>query len=223
MPKTTYMPAPTPTVRRFPEYLDVLRRALLRDREFISGTRIANELKLEPIQVRKDLAVVGVAGRPGVGFPVRELVEALMDFLGWNNGTDAFLIGAGSLAAALAGFHGFKQHGLNIVAAFDVDPAKVGGQLKGKEVFSMNHLVELTQRMHVHIGVLTVPDAAAQEATDQMLKAGIRAIWNFTSVKLNVPPQIIVENVQLASSFAVLSSRLVQALQQNPRQDGVEQ
>lgn len=200
--------APQPTIRRMPLYLNLLKKVEAGGREFISSTHISNELKLESIQVRKDLAVTGIVGQPGVGYPVSMLIKAIESFLGWDNVTEAFLVGAGNLGSALVGYDGFRERGLNIVAAFDVDPAKIGTEIHGKRVFDLKRLGDLVNRMHIKMGVLTVPLEVAQETADYMVESGIEAIWNFTAVKLNLPSHIIVERVDLAASFAVLSSRL---------------
>lgn len=204
--------APEPTLRRLPAYHRVLQRLFGRGREVISCTHIAQELNLDPTQVRKDLAVTGIIGKPKVGYEIPALMDAIETYLGWKNVTDAFLVGAGHLGAALMGYQGFGTYGLNIVAAFDADPAKVGTTIHGKEVLPMEKLPNLVERLHLGIGILTVPAAAAQSAANMMILAGIKAIWNFTQVRLQVPPSVIVENEDLSASLAVLSRKLAESL-----------
>jgi redox-sensing transcriptional repressor len=199
---------PLPTIRRLPGYLRFLRTLKARGREVVSCTHIADELTLTSIQVRKDLALTGIVGKPRVGYDVPELIDAIEEFLGWKNTSDAFLVGAGSLGRALLGYDGFQEAGLNLVAAFDVDTAKIGTQIHGREVLALERMHDLAMRMHVLIGVLTVPAAAAQDVATMMVMAGMRAIWNYTPVKLEVPDNVIVEDVKLTSSLAVLCSRL---------------
>lgn len=197
-----------PTVRRLPAYLRLLRDAKESGLQYVSSTLIAEKLQLEPIQVRKDLAAMGITGQPRLGFAASGLIDAIVNFLGWNNTADAFIIGAGNLGSALAGYSGFGDYGLNIVAAFDTDEKKIGKMIHGKEVFPLERLIRLAKRMHVHIAILTLPAAAAQSTAQWLVEAGIRAIWNFTPVKLVVPDGIIVERVDLAASLAVLSRSL---------------
>ena len=204
--------APEPSVRRLPIYLRHLKLLQTRGREVVSCTHIANDLGLTNTQVRKDLAATGIVGKPKVGYQVPELIDAIEGFLGWDNASDAFLVGAGHLGSALLGYQGFADSGLNILAAFDADPAKIGTTIHGREVFPIEKLYDLRDRMHVHIGVLAVPGPAAQEAANQMVLYGIRAIWNFTPARLDVPDSVIVENVSLLSSLAVLTNRLREAL-----------
>jgi redox-sensing transcriptional repressor len=199
---------PIPTIRRLPSYLRVLQEAAKESKEYISGTVIANALQLEPIQVRKDLAMTGITGRPGVGFVVKDLILAIESFLGWHNTHDAIIIGAGSLGDALAGYEGFGEYGLNIVAAFDNNPLKIGKQLHGKTIFHIDQMIDLVGRMHILIAILTVPGHVAQDAANLAVMAGIKGLWNFTPTKLEVPGHIIVEKVDLAASLAVLSKKL---------------
>ncbi len=204
---------PIPSVRRLPLYLRLLRELRAEGHEAVSCTQISESLALGTVQVRKDLAITGIVGRPKVGYQITELVDAIEDFLGWKNTRDAFLVGAGSLGSALMGYDGFRDNGLNIVAAFDTDPAKIGTRIHDKVVLDWESFHDLVQRMHILIGILTVPAAVAQDATNAMVLAGIRAIWNYTPATLEVPPAIVVEDVRLASSLATLSSRLTRLLQ----------
>ena len=208
--------APLPSVRRLPGYLRLLYELQARGRDAVSCTHIAEELDLVSVQVRKDLAITGIVGKPKVGYQIHELIEAIETFLGWNNTKDAFLIGAGSLGAALLGYEGFKEFNLNVLAGFDVDPSKIGTRIHDKDIFPMSRFPALVKRMHVLIGILTVPAAVAQEVADLMVEAGVRAIWNYTSVRLRVPESVVVEDVKLAASLAVLSSRLAESLKQQP-------
>ncbi len=175
---------------------------------YASGAVVAKALQLDPIMVRKDMAMTGVTGRPRLGFPVDELVTAIEAFLGWTNMTDAFLCGVGSLGRALLGYEGFQQHGLSIIAAFDRDPAKVNTKERGVRIYAMDKLPAMIKRLHVQLGILTVPADAAQPIAEIMVKAGIRGIWNFTPVKLTLPQDVVIQRVDLASSLAVLSHRL---------------
>lgn len=208
--------APLPSVRRLPTYLHLLYELRARGREVVSCTHIADDLQLVSVQVRKDLAITGVVGKPKVGYRVADLITAIEGFLGWNNTRDAFLVGVGCLGAALLGYEGFGEFNLNVLAGFDNDPKKIGKSVHGKEVLPMEKLPNLVKRMHVMIGILTVPAGAAQEVANAMVLAGMRAIWNYTPVSLRVPDNVIVEDVKLASSLATLSSRLAEALRKEP-------
>lgn len=193
------------SVRRLPAYLYLLRQLQENGREVVSSTYIAEKLRLEAIQVRKDLAVTGNIGKPKVGYYVPTLIQAIEHFLGWDNDTDAFLVGAGNLGSALLGYQGLAKHGLNIVAAFDTDPAKIGTQIHGRDVLPLEKLSDLVGRMHITMGIVAVPAEAAQSVVELMVASGITAIWNYSPTHLDVPKNIAVQNEDLASGLAVLS------------------
>jgi redox-sensing transcriptional repressor len=199
---------PEPTLRRLPMYHQYLKNIEAENIAFISCTAISKDLDLVPIQVRKDIEITGITGKPKVGYSVRELIDSIEEFLGWQNTSNAFLAGAGSLGAAILGYQGFKEYGLDILAAFDSDPKKQGTTIHGKKVFGLKKMADLIKRMKVKIGILTVPAPSAQETADIMIAAGIRAIWNFAPVKLNAPAGVIIHNENLAASLAVLSKKL---------------
>jgi redox-sensing transcriptional repressor len=167
--------------------------------------------------VRKDLESVGVAGRPRIGYVLPDLMGGLEKFLGWNNVNDAFLVGAGSMGSALLGYRKFEECGLKIAAAFDLDPSKVGSKIHGKHVLTLQKLPDLAQRMHILIGIITVPAPEAQAVADLMVEGGIRAIWNFAPIRLRTPDHVIVHNEDLYCSLAALSQKLFAALQNKPQ------
>ena len=201
--------AGVPTLKRLPLYLRLLRKMKEEGEEYASGTVVAKKLSLDPIVVRKDLAITGAVGRPRLGFPMDEIIEAIEEFLGWTNTTDAFLVGVGNLGRALLGYKGFELHGIRIVAGFDTNPTIIGKTIAGKNIHDISEMASLAKSKHVQIGVLTVSPPHAQAVADAMVQVGIRAIWNFTPVTLNVPDHVILQREELASSLAVLSHRLL--------------
>ena len=203
-----------PTIRRLPQYLQVVKKYHNMREETISSTVIAKELGLEAIQVRKDIEVLGIKGQPRVGYKLIELIAAIESFLNWDNDNEAFIIGVGHLGRALMGYKGFENYGLKIIAGFDIDPLWIGSQINGVEVFHIDKLSELARRMNIHIGVLAVPQKAAQKVAEYMVECGIVGIWNFTPVTLTLPEDVIEEKVDLAASLAVLSRRTSKLLKQ---------
>ncbi|OQY41077.1 MAG: redox-sensing transcriptional repressor Rex [Spirochaetaceae bacterium 4572_7] len=197
--------ASVPTIRRLPSYLNVIRRALEKNLTVISGTVIALELELEPIQVRKDLAVTGIVGKPRVGYNVKELKGAIETFLNWNKKQKAIVIGTGNLGKALIGYPGFKDNGMDIVACFDNSPEKIGSIISNVETLSMDELSKTIKNKGVEIAILTVPSEHAQDVTNILVDAKISAIWNFTNEKLKVSEDVLVLREDLSSSYAVLS------------------
>ena len=198
-------PLPLPTIRRYPAYLRLIRERLAAGDEEISSAALAAALGIDPVLARKDIAMMGIPGRPRRGYPARELVGAIRHALGWDNATDAALVGCGSLGHALVGYGGFAEQHLSIVVAFDVNPDLHGQTVHGVKVRPMKDINRLVHRLHIQLGILTVPDSAAQECAAALVAAGVKGIWNFTSVQLSVPDDVIVQNVDLAQSLAVLS------------------
>jgi redox-sensing transcriptional repressor len=199
---------PLPTIRRYPVYLRAIRQKMARGETNISSAVLAAELGLDPVLVRKDLAMSGVAGRPRIGWSAASLDAALASAIGWDGVSEAALVGAGSLGRALMGYGGFREQGLAIAVAFDADPAKAGGEVHGIRVRPMSDLPAFVRRHAIRLGILTVPAEAAQSCADALVSAGVRGLWNFAAVQLAVPTGVIVQNMDLAQSLAVLSHSL---------------
>ena len=191
-------------LKRLPGYLSYLKSIPDGTQTYISATALANALCMGEVQVRKDLAMVSVGGRPKVGYLRESLIEDISQFLGYDNTTDAVLVGAGKLGQALLGYSGFAAYGLNILAAFDVSPVASDG----KPVLHMDELESYCRSNSVLMGIITVPASYAQEVCDKMIQCGIKAIWNFAPVHLDVPANILVQNENMATSLAVLSMHL---------------
>lgn len=196
------------TIRRLPQYLRIFYNLHSYGRELVSSTVIAQETHLLPIVVKKDLQAVGAPSKLRAGFKVAGTIEVIEKFLGWNNLNKAFLVGVGHLGAALLGFAGFKNHGLEIVAAFDTAPEKVGHRMHDVPVYHTAQLASIIAQENLKIAVLTVPAACAQGITDTLLSAGIKAIWNFAPVHLAVPQTVIVQQEDISSGLAELCAKL---------------
>lgn len=197
--------ASIPTIRRLPSYLYLVRMAKEEGVEIISGTVIASELDLEPIQVRKDLASTGIIGKPRVGYKVTDLIEAIEKFLHWDKDYPAILVGAGNLGSALLGYREFSRNGLAFKAGFDADESKIGTEIHHTKILNINTISSFIKKEKIQIAVLTVKSEKAQEVADQIIEAGIKVIWNFTKVKIKVPDDILLLKEDLSSSYAVLS------------------
>ena len=201
------------TISRLPVYLRFLRDKLQAGDENVSSTAIADELRLNPVQVRKDLALVSAeSGKPKLGFRVKELIEGIESFLGLCNTHDAVLCGVGSLGSTLLKYEGFKNYGLNIVAAFDTNAAVIGKKINGIAVLEYEALPKTVKRLNIKMGIITVPKSVAQNVADTMAQSGIRAIWNFAPVHLSMPEEVAVKYEDLAASLAVLGKKLEDTL-----------
>lgn len=201
------------TLQRLPYYLNYLHTQHKNGVASTSATLIAKALNLNNVLVRKDLALVSDGGRPKTGYVITGLIEDIEQFLGYDNVTEAVIVGAGHLGKALMSYGGFESYGLEIIAAFDADPSVIGLCINGKTVFDMDKMKNLCQRLNIHIGIITVGEEHAQQVCDTMVESGILAIWNFAPVHLNVPDRVIVQNENMASSLAVLSKHLEQRLE----------
>ena len=209
-----------PTIRRLPTYLYKLSEMRKAGISIVATPELARYMNLGEIVIRKDLAITGVTGQPGVGYKVKELIEAIKSYLNWDNASEAILAGAGSLGSALLGYEGFEEYGLKIIAAFDADPGKIGTEIHGRSVFSVERLEELVRRLQVRIGIICVPAAFAQEVADAMVAGGIRAIWNLANVSLKVPDEVVVQREVIAGGLAVLSVKMNRRLADLEQQDG---
>lgn len=194
-----------PSIRRLPSYLNIIKLALSRGEENISGTSIADELQLEAIQVRKDLALTGAVGTPKRGYSIKELIFSIERFLGWNVESEAVVIGAGCLGAALMGYEGFRKNGLKISLAFDNDRERIGSSIHGVPVYHVDDAEELIERQNIKVAILAVPSEHAQQVADVLVKAGIKGIWNFTNRKITTPDTVSVWREDLSSGYAMLS------------------
>ncbi|MEG1527620.1 MAG: redox-sensing transcriptional repressor Rex [Clostridia bacterium] len=200
-------------LQRLPSYLRLLREFKQQGIESVSSTTIADKLGLNSISVRKDLASVSVdGGKPKTGFCVVDLIEEISNFLGYNNISEAILVGVGKLGRALLSYKGFANYGLNIVASFDSNADMLSVDPKGKPIFMVKRLPDLVKRLNIKIGIITVPAEGAQEVCDLMIKSGIKAIWNFAPIHLVTPSNIAIKNEDMAASLAVLSQRLAEIL-----------
>ena len=199
---------PEPTLRRLPWYLSVCRLLKQRGEQFVSSTRLSKETSIVASQIAKDLSCVNIVGRTRVGYDIDNLLEVLEDFLGFTRMHKAFLFGAGKLGSALLNDTGLKQFGLEVVAAFDANPKVVGHSVGGIPVYHINELEAKMKKHNVQIGVLTVPIDCAQEVADKMIVWGIRAIWNFTPLRIRVPENIVVQNTSLYAHLSLMFNRL---------------
>lgn len=207
------LPIPAQTFRRLPSYYNYLKTLSAEGTQTVSSTIIARDLRLGEVQVRKDMASVSkTGGRPRTGFSVDELLGGIESCLGYDRIDEAVLVGVGNLGRALLSYTGFEENGVRIMAAFDIDERITGQSLFGKQIFPMDKLKSLCQRMHILIGIITVPADQAKEVCDLLVSSGILAIWNFAPVHLSVPAGILVRHENMAASLAMLSRHLTEKI-----------
>ena len=197
------------TIERLPLYLHYLQEENSKGMQYISSSIIAQNIAVSSVLVRKDLALVSSeAGRPRLGFAISRLIVDIEKFLGYDKISDAVVVGAGGLGRAFLGYEGFKNNGLNVVAAFDVNKDLVGTYVADKPILAMEDLQSFVRENKIPLGIVTVPKAAAQTVVDALAKAGVRAIWYFAPAPVRVPKDIVLKTEDLAASLAVLAGKL---------------
>ena len=196
------------TLGRLPQYLQFLNGLPPGQYDHISATTIAKMLSFGEVQVRKDLAAVSGLGKPKVGYRTSELITDLEDALGCKKLTPAILVGAGKLGRALLDYNGFEEYGVQITAAFDCNEQVLRMNKTSKEILPISSLKKYCTENGIRIGIITVGSGSAQDVCDQMLEAGITAIWNFAPCQLKVPDNVLVKQENLALSLAHLNSQI---------------
>lgn len=202
--------APKAVVNRLSLYLRELEHLVRDGHATTSSNRLGGALGFTDAQVRKDLAYFGHFGYPGIGYRCDELIAAIKRILGTDQQWPAALVGAGNLGRALLGYRGFQQRGFRIVAAFDTDPAKIGGRIEGLTVEHLDRLPELAGKLRIRLGMIAVPAAAAQVVADRLAAVGVEGILNFAPVTINLPDRVSQIGVDLAIELEQLAFSVVQ-------------
>jgi redox-sensing transcriptional repressor len=171
----------------------------------VSSERLADMAGVNAAKVRKDLSYLGTYGTRGVGYEVQQLLYEIESKLGLTCDSPVVVVGVGNLGQALANYTGFRQRGFPVVALVDVDPTKIGESIAGLIVQSIEELDAIVAEHGVSIGIIATPAASAQSVADRLVAAGVRSILNFAPSVLNVPPQMPVRKVDLATELQILS------------------
>lgn len=207
-------------VKRLPYYLKFLKELKEKGVAHVPAAAIAESLDIYEVQVRKDLAAISrQPGKPRVGFVVNALIEDMEHFLGYDNPNTAVLVGAGHLGQALMSYSEFEHYGLRIEAAFDVSPDLIGHCIHGIKVHPMEELTDLCREKSIEIGIITTPMEHAQGVCDKLVAGGVKAVWNFAHTYLHVPKGVVVQNEDMAVSFALLSNHLANHMGEIPLEE----
>lgn len=197
---------PKATLGRLPIYLRYLKSVRSGSRN-ISAAQLARALDLGEVQVRKDLASVSGKGRPKTGYETEELIYQLESCLGQKDTCQVILAGAGKLGRALLDCEGFRDYGIEIAAAFDIDES-VRYSEAGKPIYPLSEMQSFCFMNGIKIGIITVSENAAQEICDLMVKCNISAIWSFARCELTVPENVILLHENLELSLAHLHNKI---------------
>src|SRR5262245_19401208 len=184
---STELQVPKAVVSRLSLYLRELQQLVRDGSETTSSTQLGNRLGFTDAQVREDLAYFGQFGYPGIGYRCSELIDAVKGILGTNQSWPLAIVGMGNLGRALIGYRGFQHQGFHILAAFDVDPAKVGKAVDGIHIFHLDEIGRVAKEQSIRLAIISVPAAGAQGVADALVAAGIDGILNFAPVTLNLP------------------------------------
>lgn len=176
--------------------------------EHVSSTAISQQLNVDASQIAKDLSYLNIKGKTRIGYEVAQLEQGLSDFLGFRRCHPAVMMGVGSLGRALVTDSGLSRYGLNIVAGFDTDPAKIGTEIGGTPVYNLDELTDRRREFGAEIAVIAVPVESAAAVADLCINSGIKALWNFTPFHIKSRPGIIIENTSIYAHLAVMYNRM---------------
>lgn len=200
---------PNPTLQRLPAYLHLLKRLRAAGKENVSCNVLAAELNMNPVSVRKDIAAVSsTGGRPKLGYVLDTLIIDVEKYLGYSELHRAALVGVGHLGSALLAYPGFSAYGIEIAAAFDCDPARIGTVVAGKTILDAKDVAAWCRANSIKLGILTVPASSAQSACDSLAEGGVKGIWSFAPTHLRAPEGVLIQREDMAIPLAVLSKHI---------------
>ena len=193
-------------ISRLPRYYRYLGELMEEGIERISSNELSARMKVTASQIRQDLNNFGGFGQQGYGYNVKYLYTEI-------------IIGAGNLGQAIANYTNFEKRGFMIKGMFDINPRLIGLVVRGVEIRSIDNLEQFIVDNEVQIAALTIPKSKAPEIADRLVRAGIKAIWNFAHTDLNVPDDVVVENVHLSESLMRLSYRVCSMQDERERKE----
>lgn len=196
-------------IRRMPRYYRYLGELIDQGVERISSNELSQRMKVTASQIRQDLNNFGGFGQQGYGYNVKYLYSEIGKILGLDRQHNIIVIGAGNLGQALANYVNFEKRGFMITALFDVNPTLAGVSVRGIEIHMMDEIEEYIKNNKVDIAALTMPKTKAEECANHLVELGIKAIWNFAHLDLELPEDVVVENVHLSDSLMQLSYNIV--------------
>lgn len=195
-------------IRRMPRYYRYLGELIDSGVERISSSDLSARMNVTASQIRQDLNNFGGFGQQGYGYNVKYLYTEIGKILGIDRQHNLVIIGAGNLGQAIANYANFEKRGFIIKGMFDINPRLIGLVVRGIEIRGVDDLEQFIEENNVQMAALTIPKTKAPEIADRLVDAGIKAIWNFAHVDLNVPDDVVVENVHLSESLMRLSYRV---------------
>ncbi len=177
--------------------------------EWISSSQLGGQFRVDDTQVRKDLAMIGVKGRPNTGFRRDEILESIRRFLGLGRNLNAVVVGSGRLGSALVAYRDFRELGLNILGLFDNDPEKIGQFIAGRKILPTSRMKTFIRRHKVKVAILACPVYVAQILAYELVEAGVQAIWNFSPTTLRIPHDVFVRNEHISIGLGEIAFHLM--------------
>lgn len=198
------------TIDRLPLYFRTLRLVEEEELKIISSDELGRRLDITPEQIRKDLATFGQFGRKGIGYDVHDLKNNIGNILGLHNNWRLAIVGIGHLGGALANYGNFAALGFSVVALLDKNKKIIGSEVNGLKIENATRMKSIIKKNFVDIGVITVPASEAQGVAEKLIAAGVKGIWNFAPIKLNVPSNVPIVNEDLSVGLSALSYHMSQ-------------
>jgi len=196
---------PAKTIERLSQYRRTLLRSLEKGKLHIFSHELADLHNITAVQVRRDIMLIGYTGQLRKGYNIKKLIEAIGKIIDSKNGLNIAIIGIGNLGKALTNYFNDKRSNLKIIAAFDSNPNKIGKVISGVKCYHINDLTEIVKKENISVGIITTPADKAIDIAEKLTMAGIKGILNFTSMHLQVPPEVHVENYDMIAKLEKLA------------------
>lgn len=195
-------------IRRLPKYYRYLKEMKKNGVQRISSRELSNRMGLTASQIRQDFNCFGGFGQQGYGYNVSDLCSEVRKILGLDKDYKVIIAGTGNLGQALANYVGFEKEGFNIKAMFDINPRLVGLTIRGIQIYDIDEMNDYIINNNIQVGIICAPKNQSQEIADQMIECGIKSIWNFAPIDVDIPEGVAVENVHLSDSLYTLSYKM---------------
>ena len=192
---------PHKTVERLSQYRRALLMILSKEKTHVFSHEIAQMLHITPVQVRRDLMLIGYSGNLRKGYDIKELIELIGKIIDSDRGQRVAVVGLGNLGKAIISYFKGKRSKLAIIAAFDINPEKINRVYDGVACHHISQLADVIKQNNISIGIIAVPSEQAPEIAETMVLAGIKGILNFTPKPLNVPPFVYLEEYDMITSL----------------------
>ncbi|SDK14095.1 redox-sensing transcriptional repressor Rex [Alkalibacterium thalassium] len=195
---------PKATARRLPLYYRYLRFLHEAGKERVSSAKLSEAVKVDSATIRRDFSYFGALGKRGYGYDVEALMNFFSKTLNQDRLTNVALIGVGNLGQALLNYNFRRNNNIRISAGFDVKDDLIGTIHQGVPIYDINEMVDQLEMQQIDVAILTVPSEIAQEMADKLVKGGVRGIMNFTPIRVTVPKEVRVHNVDLTNELQTL-------------------